>query len=140
MALIWTKQLSVGNATLDAEHKDLISMVNSIEYAVETRDCSYLLLSIKRFMECVHAHFENEERFAQAINLPFDRHELAHRHLRNELQHTRDQLEAQNGVWPEYMMDYYPQLLMEWLAEHVAGDDMQMKLPLLAYPYDFKPG
>lgn len=29
---------------------------------------------------------------------------------------------------------------MEWLAEHVAGEDMQMKPSLLAYPYDFKPG
>ena len=42
MALIWTKQLSVGNATLDSENKNLIGMVNSIEYAVEIKDCSYL--------------------------------------------------------------------------------------------------
>ena len=140
MALIWTRQLSVGNATLDAEHKNLIGMVNSIEYAVETKDCSYLLLSIRRFMDCVRIHFANEERFAQAVELHFVQHEVAHRHLRDELQHTKDELEAKNGVWPEYVMDHYPQFLREWLTEHVTGEDMLMKPVLQTYPYDFKPG
>ena len=140
MALIWTKQLSVGNATLDSENKNLIGMVNSIEYAVEIKDCSYLLLSFRRFMDCVHAHFANEEQLAQAIQFPFDKHELAHQHLRNELKRTKNELEAKNGLWPEYVMDHYPQFLREWLTEHITVEDMLMKPVLQAYPYDFKPG
>lgn len=140
MAQIWTKKLSVGNATLDSENKNLIGMVNSIEYAVEIKDCSYLLLSIKQFMNCALAHFENEERFAQAVNFPFAQHELAHRHLQDELQHTKDQLEASESMWPEYVMDHYPQFLRDWLNEHIAKEDMLLKPVLQAYPYDFKPG
>lgn len=140
MVLIWTKQLSVGNATLDADHKNLIGIVNSIEYAVETMDSAYLLQSIKRFMNYLHIHFENEARFAQAVEIPFDQHDLAHRHFQKELQNTKNELEAKNGIWQEYVMDHYPQFLREWLTGHVTGDDMLMKSALQTYPYDFKPG
>ncbi len=140
MALIWTRQLSVGNATLDSGNKSLIGMVNSIEYAIKTMDCPALLRALKLFMNCAQVHFTNEERFAQAMNFPFDQHRLAHQHLRNELQHTRNQLEARSGIWPEYVMEYYPQFLREWLIKHITKEDMLMKPALQTYPYGFKPG
>lgn len=138
MALIWTKQLSVGNATLDSEHKNLIGIVNSIEYAIETRDSSALLRGFKLLMDYTHAHFTNEERFAQAINMPFDQHKLSHQHLQKELQNTGDELEAKSGIWAEYVMEHYPQFLREWLIEHIIKEDMLMKPALQSYPYDFK--
>lgn len=140
MTLIWTKQLSVGNEMLDSEHKDLIGMVNRIEYAIETRDITALSRAFKLLMNCVYVHFANEERFAQAVNIPFEQHRLAHQHLQKELQHTWNQLEAKNGIWPEYVMDHYPQFLREWLVECITKEDMLMKPALQAYPYDFKPG
>lgn len=140
MALIWTRQLSVGNATLDSGNKSLIGMINSIEYAVETRDSAVLLRALKLFMDFVHEHFANEERFAQAMDFPFDRHRLAHQHLQKELRRTGDELEARSGIWPEYVMEHYPQFLREWLIEHIAKEDMLMKPALQAYPYNFKPG
>lgn len=140
MALIWTRQLSVGNATLDFEHKNLIGMVNGIEYAIKTMDCSALLRALKLFMDCAHVHFTNEERFAQAMNFPFEQHKLAHQHLQTELQYTGNELDAKSGIWPEYVMEHYPQFLREWLIEHIAKEDMLMKPALQTYPYDFKPG
>lgn len=139
MALIWTKQLSVGNATLDSEHKNLIGMVNSIEYAIEIRDSFALLRAIKLLMECVHDHFTNEERFAQTIDLPFDQHKLAHRHFQKELQSTWNELDVKKGMWTEHVMEYYPQFLREWLVEHIMKEDMLMKPVLQTHPYDFKP-
>lgn len=139
MALIWTKQLSVGNGTLDSEHKNLIGMVNSIEFAISRRDSESLLQLLKQLKESVRDHFANEERIAEAINLPFDNHKLAHRHLQKELKSTRDELDTKGGMWPAYVMDHYPQFLREWLVEHITKEDMQMKPVLLTYSYDFKP-
>jgi len=140
MALIWTKQLSVGNETLDSEHKNLIGIVNLIEYAIETRDMATLLRTLKLLMNCIHTHFTNEERFAQAIDLPLDdQHDLAHQHLQKELQQTGVELEVRGGMWPEYIMDHYPQFLREWLIEHITKEDMLMKPALQTYPYDFQP-
>ena len=139
MALIWTKQLSVGNATLDSEHKNLVGIVNNIEYAIETRDSAALLRTFKLLVNYACAHFANEEKFAQAINVPFDQHRLSHRHFQKELQYTGEELEAKSGIWAEYVMDHYPQFLREWLVEHITKEDMLMKPALQTYPYDFKP-
>ncbi len=140
MALIWTRKLSVGNETLDSEHKNLIGIVNSIEYAIETKDCDALLREFKLLRDCVHVHFANEEKFAQAINFPFTQHKLEHQHLQNELQHTGHELDTMSGVWSEYIMDHYPQFLRDWLVGHITGEDMQMKPALQTLPYGFKPG
>ena len=138
MALIWTKQLSVGNATLDSEHRNLLGTVNGIEHAIKTRDSAALLRTFKLFVICAHAHFTNEEKFAQAINVPFDQHQLSHQHLHKELQCTGNELEAKGGIWAEHVMDHYPQFLREWLIDHITREDMLMKPALQAYPYDFK--
>lgn len=139
MALIWRKHLSVGNAMLDFEHKKLIGMVNSIEYAIGIKDSFALLEGMKLFKGCADSHFANEARFAQAFSFNFEQHNLAHRHLQKELQQTIDELDVKVGTWSEYVMDYYPQLLRDWLIEHIVGEDMQMKPVLQSHPYDFKP-
>lgn len=140
MALLWTKRLSVGNAMFDSEHKKLIGVINQIEYAIKTKDYSALLRELKLLMHHLHAHEMKEEQFSQMASLSFDQHKLAHQHLQTELQRTGNELEAKNGVWPEYVMDHYPQLLREWLVEHITKEDMLMKPALQAYPYDFQPG
>lgn len=138
MAFLWRKHLSVGNAMLDTEHKSLIGMVNSIEYAIDTKDIAVLLKTIKLFSGDVGIHFTNEARFARTLNCSFVEHELAHRHLLKELQQTIEELDVKSA-WPEYVMDYYPQLLRDWLIGHITGEDMKMKQILQDYPYDFKP-
>lgn len=139
MALIWTKQLSIGNAMLDFEHKNLIGMVNSVEYAIKNRDSFALLQTIKLLLDSVQSHFANEERFARAIDLPFDQHRLLHQHLQKELQSTWNELDIKRGMWVEHVMDHYPQFLREWLVDHIAKEDMAMKQTLQSHPYDFKP-
>jgi len=139
MALIWKKHLSVGNAMLDSEHKNLIGIVNSMEYAIKTRNSFALLGTIIQFKDCLHIHFANESRLVQAFDFPFDQHDMSHQHLLKELQHTKNDLEAKVGLWPEYVMDHYPQFLMDWLVGHIIQEDMLMKPLLESYPYDFKP-
>ena len=139
MPLIWTKQLSIGNATLDSEHKNLLGMIDNVEYEINAMNSFALLHLFNRFKECAHIHFMNEERFAQAVKFPFAQHNLAHHYFGKEIQHTIDELEVRLGVWPEYVWDYYAQFLREWLIEHIAGKDMLMKPFLQTYPYDFKP-
>jgi len=140
MALIWRKHLSVGNAMLDFEHKSLIGMVNSIEYAINTKNRSTLFVAIKLFKDRADTHFANEVRFAQALNLSFTQHELAHQHLQKELLHTVGQLAVKVNTWPEYVMDYYPQFLRDWLIEHITDEDMLMKPALQTRDYTFWPG
>lgn len=130
---------------LDFEHKNLIGMIDSIEYAYQINNSNIpaLLKAIKLFKDSAHAHFANEARFAQALNIDFEQHNLAHQYLLKELLSTLDQLESRiamsDGTWCKYAMEHYPKLLRDLFIEHIADEDMKMKRVLQSYPGDFKP-
>lgn len=143
MALIWKEHLSVGNALLDSEHKNLLGLINSIEYKINHNDGPALLKAIELLKHSAQAHFANEARFAQALKLDFEQHGLAHQHLLKELDTTFAELESRiampDDTWCKYAMEHYPRLLRDWFIEHITGEDMKMKPVLQSYPCDFRP-
>lgn len=140
MELVWSKQLSVGNAMIDSEHKNLLEMVNDVESAIRARDSSTLTRSFKLLEDCVAVHFADEEKIAQAIGFDFTHNRLEHQYVQNELRHMRDELLDKNGSWSESAAAHYSYFLSEWMVEHILQEDMLMKPVLQTYPYDFKPG
>lgn len=140
MDLIWSKQLSVGNATIDSEHKDLLKMINDVEHAIRARDISTLPQLFKLLEDCVSVHFADEEKIAQAIGFDFTHNKLEHQYVQNELRHIRDELVDRNSTWSESAAAHYSYFLSEWMVEHILQEDMLMKPVLQTYPYDFKHG
>jgi hemerythrin len=139
MKLTWTKLMSVGNESIDYEHKTLISMVNDIERAIRARNAAALLQAFKLFEASVHLHFRNEGRIAEAIDYPFETHKLEHQYVLNEIQIMKKELLSNGGKWSESSAEHYYGFLSKWTTMHIAEDDMQMKEILDTYPYDFKP-
>jgi len=135
----WIEKLSVGNALLDAEHKKLIDLVNSIERAIRAKDSDVLLQAVNLLVDCVCIHFENEEKIAQAINLSFFEHEMEHQYVKNELLNIRDELVERNGRWSESVAYNYSYFLSEWLYEHLNEEAKMIKPVLQTYPYNFDP-
>lgn len=64
MELAWSEELSVGNAMIDSEHKDLIIIVNNVEHAIRARDSSALSRAFKLLEDHMRIHFTNEEKIA----------------------------------------------------------------------------
>ena len=139
MELEWSKQLSVGNATIDSEHRNLLKVINDVESAIRVRDSSTLPRSFKLLEDCVAVHFADEEKIAQAIGFDFTQNRLEHQYVQNELRQMREELVAKNGLWSESEAVYYSYFLSEWMVEHILQEDMLMKPVLQTYPYDFKP-
>ena len=139
MDMTWSRQMSVGNKSIDSEHKVLLNMVNDIEQAIRSRDASALSQAFKLFEASVRTHFNNEERIAKAINFPFEEHKLEHQYVLDELQTMMNELSPRDGRWSESAVEYYYSFLSEWAVTHVGEDDMRMKATLETYPYDFKP-
>ena len=143
MALIWKDHLSVENALLDSEHKDLVGMINMIEYAINKNDNLAVLKAIKLLKDSAHAHFANEARFAHAVNFNFDQHDLTHQQLLKELHSTLEELESRiaisDNTWCKYALEHYPIFLRDWFIEHISGEDMKMKPLLQGLSYGFKP-
>lgn len=140
MELVWTNELSVGNANIDEEHRNLISMINNVKHEIKTRNSSALPQTFKQLENWLYAHFANEEKIAQAINFPFDQHKLAQQHSLRELQHLRDELVAKDGIWSDSAAHHFIRSLKKWMIdEHIINLDMRMKTALQNYAYNFWP-
>jgi hemerythrin len=138
--LVWEKKLSVGNVIIDAEHRNLISMVNDANRAIETRDSLTLLHELERLENWLHTHFANEEKIAQAVDFPFARLKPAQQYSLNALRYLRDELEAKYGMWSESIAAHFSRSLKHWIIEHITKVDMPMKTMLQAHDYNFWPG
>ncbi len=139
MNLTWSKNLSVGNATLDAEHQQIIKLVNEVDRAIGTKIIPRFADTLKRLENATHQHFSNEAKIAQAINYQFDDHNLEHQDILKGMRIITEELDAQQGKWSESVAEHYFQFLSTWAIYHIEHDDMKMKAMLETYPYDFKP-
>lgn len=136
MGILWTEQLSVGNAIIDADHKELIAMINGAEYMIHKRDSYALSLAFDHIEHWLRVHFSNEEMIAQAVNFPFEKHKLEHENVLKTFCFMRDVIAGKNGVWNEAAAEHYSEFLSDWLTDHLTQEDMRMKEVLELYPYD----
>ncbi len=139
MALAWAEHLSVGNATIDSEHKNLIVMVNGIETMIKARDSFALPQAFEQLEHYLCAHFVDEENIARAINFPFAKNKQEHSYVLKEFQNMKAELVAKDGIWSDGAAEHYSNFLSNWITDHVINEDMLMKPALQNYPYDFKP-
>lgn len=140
MELVWTDELSVGNAIIDADHRNLIGMVNDITHGIKIRNSSVLPQAFKRLDHWLHAHFANEKKIAQAVGYPFDRHKLAQQSSLTELRHMKEELVIKDGIWSDGAANHFARSLRNWAVnEHILKLDMLMKPALQSYDYNFWP-
>lgn len=137
MRFIWSKHLSVGNAMIDSDHKDIFCLINRVANAIEIRNCSALSHLFELLDSRLCSHFQNEESVAEAVNIPFAKHKQAQQFMLKEIGYLKDELMAKNGIWCEAAVENYSETLRGLLLDHVIRKDMPMKLVLQSYPYDF---
>jgi len=139
--LAWTRKLSVGNDILDAEHRNLIRMVNDVIHAIRAKDCHALAQAIELLEVWLCVHFANEEKIARAVNFDFTSQKPAQQFSLKELQLMRNELIAQNRIWPDRAVGYFARFLKNWMIDgHIINLNMPMKPALQAYDYKFWPG
>lgn len=139
MELVWTDDLSVGNAMIDTDHKMLLGMVNGAVHAIKIGDCSVLSQAFEQLDRRLRAHCAYEENVARAVKFPFIQHRLAEQYFLRELNYLKDELLDRNCVCCEDAIKHYSNSLKGLLMDHITGNDMLMKPVLQSYPYNFKP-
>lgn len=140
MNIVWTEQLSVGNAVIDTDHRNLIEMVNNIGHALRTRDYHTMVGLFGMIGHRLCIHFANEEKLAQAVNFDFTDHKLAQQYELKKLQFLRGELIAENCSWSDNQLEHFARFLKNWMVEeHIVKLDMQMKPVLQKHDYGFWP-
>jgi len=137
--LVWKNKLSVGNAIIDTEHKNLMVMVNEIELKIKMGDVSDLPHEFEHLEHWLCAHFANEENIAREINFPIAQNMREHEYLLKEFQKIKNELLAKNGTLSGDSAKSYSHFLSDWLTNHILKEDSLMKPALQSYPYDFNP-
>ncbi len=141
MKLAWTEQLSVGNAVIDSDHKNLIKMIDDIVHAIGERDRHALAKAFELLESVLCVHFANEEHIAQAIQFDFSKHKPAQQFSLKEIRHLRDELITKDGIWPDEAVDHFTSSLKGWMIDgHIINLDMPMKPALQALDYEYWPG
>lgn len=139
-SLMWTKNLSVGNEIIDAEHRNLINMANGILDAIRARDHDEVAQAFELVESWLTVHHANEEEIARAVNFDFHKHKLAQQHELHELHFLRDELLGKNALWSRHIVEHFTHFLKNWIIDdHIIRLNMLLKPVLQAYDYHFMP-
>lgn len=135
----FSHELSIGNRTIDSEHKKLQDIVNEIVGIIKAGEVAALSNAFELLEKCLQAYFAIEEYIAEALNFDFAQHRLAHQRLLKEFQQIRDVLMTKVGVWSKSEEKGHIGSLRACLTRHIKEDGKPFKAVLNAQFYDFKP-
>ncbi len=95
MALVWRKQMSVGNTIIDNEHRYLLDQINALELALNSEDNHDILVeTLERLVEYTQTHFDHEEQIQLKIKYPLhEEHKDEHEQILAELSSIKKKLD-----------------------------------------------
>lgn len=125
MTLTWQDRLSVGNDSIDHDHRHLIDLINETEKALKAKDVNFLSNTLDKLMHYSAIHFESEEKIAKAVGFPG----VEHMHSSHQaLTQTLHQVQTDLGThWSDELIEEVVTLLRSWLIDHVIKEDLLMK-------------
>ena len=134
MSLVWRKQLEIGDKAIDADHRYLICLINTVELALRTPEHRDVLpATLAQLVEYTHTHFEREESIMLAMRyIRYDQHKLQHQLLIRELVAIQQEIVAKGeGDFSPEECAAVATLFRHWLLDHLLKEDMLLK-PALA--------
>ncbi len=140
MALLWQKEMSVGNDIIDLDHKYLILFINTIELCLGSPEQKEQLFeAFAQLYDYAEKHFSREESIQRKIDYP---ERLNHKHHHTQLlKELRDvELKVSKASNDEEITTIAPELtkfLRSWLIDHVFNEDMLLKPYLKKHPRAF---
>jgi hemerythrin len=121
----WTPDLATGNAVVDAEHRQLIALIDKLEFAGNGPDGTGVADALDELTDYVFVHFQMEEKLMQREEYPHDAFE-AHVAEHRQLDQATQQLVGQYSDGSLNTVEPIVTLLNEWLRHHIAQVDRAM--------------
>ncbi|BAE53205.1 bacteriohemerythrin [Paramagnetospirillum magneticum] len=135
MTIAWREAMSVGDETIDADHRHLVDMINVFEAAVVGKiDHKRVARVLLGLVEYTGAHFKREEEIQVLIRYPYhDSHRHGHRDVLKQLTGIAQQYTQATGTARDEMIRGLGGFLREWLVDHIIQSDLRMKPYVLKY-------
>jgi len=121
MLLDWSEQFSVKIPKYDAQHRQLFSMIDNLQSAMEKREGSKVIHGIlAELIQYTNSHFSDEEEAMKRCGYPlFEEHRKEHLKLKETVKKYQDDLNAGRLVFTGSILNF----LINWLKEHIAKSD-----------------
>ncbi len=119
-AIAWQPYYSVGEPSLDAQHQQIIGIVNDLYDALEEgHDPAALKALLDRLVRYTDVHFKHEEQIMQEHDYPgLAEHRILHAQLRKR---TVDFREYMSLITARDLLNF----LRSWWMAHIRNADQQ---------------
>ena len=132
-AFIWDQRFDTGIASVDAQHKHLVDVVNQLGQMLESGtdlDSEALKSLFHDLAQYAHRHFSDEERLMAENG-------VAPRHLQDHARHHRQFVDQVVSLWNARAALAHPAetlhaFLASWLTVHILGEDQAMARQIAA--------
>jgi hemerythrin-like metal-binding protein len=126
----WSEALSVGNALIDQDHKELVTLVNELHQAVQDGKSSETLGSIlQALFNYTQEHFQREELLMEHINYAdIEAHMDQHQKLIDQVVVLQDAFERGRVE----VANNTAELLRYWLTHHIMRTDKKLSAAIAA--------
>jgi hemerythrin len=118
--IVWQSYYSVDEPSLDAEHRQIIGIINDLYVAMEQgKDRAVLKTLLNRLVQYTDVHFQHEERLMREHDYPGLReHKALHEELRRRTVDLRAHTELITG---RDLLNF----LKNWWMDHIRSEDKQ---------------
>jgi hemerythrin len=120
----WDPTLETGDAVVDQQHRDVISLINEVE-ALESDDTATLLGIVERLVSHIDIHFVTEEDLMRRGGYPreaFETHQKEHTMLKAR---AASAALGFRGSW-DTTRGPFVDFLSVWLLDHIENQDRKM--------------
>lgn len=134
MPLFWRKQMNVGHPEIDADHRYLIHLINTVELVLRfPENPEHMKLAFDELEHYAAEHFAREEKIQISWGYShYDEHQQEHRRLLESLSLLRRMMEkamAETSPPADALREhsgYVTDFLRKWLVDHVMKTDLKM--------------
>lgn len=128
MTIVWRDAMSVGNDTIDTDHKQLFAIINEFEAAP---DFARAETAAKKLYRYTQEHFRREEALQQMLRYPkASPHADEHGRILSALTELIRTRFLQKPATPEAYADTIARLtdlMRQWIVGHVMQTDREMR-------------
>lgn len=121
----WLPAYSVGNQTIDDQHKELLEMVNRLHLSiVKNKVDEEVAQVLKDLIAYTQYHFDEEENYMHQAGFPhLKEHMKIHREIINSIGGYLMKLKNGQKVSVFQLISF----LRDWLTKHILVEDMKYK-------------
>ena len=122
--LEWLEEWSVGNESLDHDHKRLVEIINRVGDAdADEEDPAWVISELSKYATY---HFQREEEMMAAAHIPgLEEHKQTHQKFIDWLASLQATINLPESRF--IMFEAANGYLRDWLRRHILGTDMQYK-------------